>query len=368
VYAIVETTVKAGAFVAVMLVAGKRAIPWLLHYVAHTGSRELFRLAVLAIALGVAYGAALLFGVSFALGAFFAGMVMGESELSENAARDALPLRDAFAVLFFVSVGMLFEPSFVLREPLPLLATVLIILVGKSLAAYAIVRAFGYPSGIALTISASLAQIGEFSFILAGLGVSLQVLPEGGRDLILAGAIFSILLNPIFFSAIERFGPRIAGASRSKPMSAGSNVTREPLVPTTMTNHVIVVGYGGVGRTIAQALNTRAFPFVVVEERAEFAAEAASIGIEIITGNAATTEVLEAANIVSASALVVAISSGFEAGQVVAQAKERNPGLKIVARAHSDAELEHLNYHGADSVVMGEREIGAAMVDALLRA
>ena len=363
VYAIVETSVKAGAFIAVMLVVGRRAIPWLLHYVAHTGSRELFRLAVLAIALGVAYGAALLFGVSFALGAFFAGMVMGESELSESAARDALPLRDAFAVLFFVSVGMLFEPSIVLRQPGPLLATILIICVGKSLAAYAIVRAFKYSSGIALTISASLAQIGEFSFILAALGVSLQVLPEEARDLILAGAIFSILLNPLFFTAIERFGPRLTRT----PASPASNASLEPLTTTQKTNHVVVVGYGRVGRAIAQDLASRATPFVVVEERAEFAAKAASSGIETINGNAAAADVLEAANILGASTLFVSIPNGFEAGQVVAQAKERNPHLKIVARAHSDAELEHLNYHGADSVVMGEREIAGAMVAAMFR-
>ena len=180
--AVVLTLVKASSFVAVMLVIGRRAIPWILHYVAHTGSRELFRLAVLAIALGVAYGAAMLFGVSFALGAFFAGMIMSESELSQSATQEALPLRDAFAVLFFVSVGMLFEPAIVLREPLPLLATLLIIVFGKSIAAYVIVRAFGHSTGTALTISASLAQIGEFSFILASLGVALQLLPDEGRD------------------------------------------------------------------------------------------------------------------------------------------------------------------------------------------
>jgi CPA2 family monovalent cation:H+ antiporter-2 len=367
VYAIVETTVKAGAFIAVMLIAGRRAIPWLLHYVAHTGSRELFRLAVLAIALGVAYGAALLFGVSFALGAFFAGMVMSESELSESAAREALPLRDAFAVLFFVSVGMLFEPAIVTRQLGPLLATLLIILVGKSLAAYAIVRAFGHPSGTALTISASLAQIGEFSFILAGLGVGLQVLPQEGRDLILAGAIFSILLNPVYFAAVERFGPRLAGRARTKTASAEPNFTVEPLVPTTLTSHTIVVGYGRVGRTIAEALKSRAVPFVVVEERTELASEAAATGIEVITGNAAATEVLHATNVAHAGALFVAIPNGFEAGQVVAQAKMKNPGVRIVARAHSDAEVDHLKYHGADLVVMGEREIAAAMVEGMFQ-
>jgi monovalent cation:H+ antiporter-2, CPA2 family len=368
VYAVVETAVKAGAFVAVMLVVGKRAIPWLLHYVAHTGSRELFRLAVLAIALGVAYGAALLFGVSFALGAFFAGMVMSESELSQSATREALPLRDAFAVLFFVSVGMLFEPAIIIRQPLPLLATLFIILLGKSLAAYAIVRSFRYSSGTALTIAASLAQIGEFSFILASLGVSLQILPEDGRDLILAGAIASIVLNPVVFEFVERLRPRLSGAPRPQPSSVDAGLTVEPLLMTQKTDHAVVVGYGGVGRTIAEKLASNSFPFLVVEERPEIANAAAAGGIETIAGNAAAEEVLAAANIEGARALFLAIPNGFEGGQVVAQAKQRNPGLKIVARAHSDAEVEHLNYHGADSVVMGEREIAAAMIDTMFRA
>ena len=220
-----------------------------------------------------------------------------------------------------------------------------------------------------MTISASLAQIGEFSFILAGLGVSLQVLPEEARDLILAGAIFSILLNPVFFTAIERFGPLLRRNRRERsPCRRCRDLTMEPLVPTTMTNHIVVVGYGRVGRTIAEALKSRASPFVVVEERAELAAEAAAAGIEAITGNAAAAEMLEAANIAGASALFLAIPNGFEAGQVVAQAKERNLRLRIVARAHSDAEGEHLNHHGADTVVMGEREIAGAMVDAMFRA
>ena len=192
---------KVMAFVAFMLVIGRRVVPWLLHYVAHTGSRELFRLAVLAISLGVAFGSAMLFDVSFALGAFFAGMILAESELSHRAAQETLPLRDAFAVLFFVSVGMLVDPTIVMRDPLPLLATVFIIVVGKSAAAFLIVRAFGHPASTAWTISASLAQIGEFSFILAGLGVSLALLPERGRDLVLAGAIVSIFLNPLIFAA-----------------------------------------------------------------------------------------------------------------------------------------------------------------------
>ncbi len=202
------TLVKVATFVAIMLIAGRRIVPWIMHYAAHTGSRELFRLSVYAVALGIAYGAAALFGVSFALGAFFAGMVLAESPLSQRATEEALPLRDAFAVLFFVSVGMLFDPGVLIRSPWSVLATVAIIIVGKTIAAFVIVRAFGRPNSTALTISASLAQIGEFSFILAGLGVSMGVLPTEGRDLILAGAIISILLNPFLFVIFERLRSR----------------------------------------------------------------------------------------------------------------------------------------------------------------
>ena len=237
---------KVAAFVVFMLVIGKRVIPWLLHYVAHSGSRELFRLSVLAIALGVAYGASTLFDVSFALGAFFAGMILSESELSQRAANESLPLRDAFAVLFFVSVGMLFDPAILVREAGPILATVLIIVVGKSAAAFLIVRLFGYPNSTALTISASLAQIGEFSFILAGLGVSLALLPERARDLILAGAILSILLNPLLFAALDWYVAR--GETQGSPASGDAvpprEPSREPIPMTGLSDHVVLVGHG----------------------------------------------------------------------------------------------------------------------------
>ncbi|RUU89301.1 sodium:proton antiporter, partial [Mesorhizobium sp. M7A.T.Ca.TU.009.01.3.1] len=223
------TLAKVAAFVVVMLVVGRRVIPWILHYVAHTGSRELFRLAVLAIALGVAFGAAKLFGVSLALGAFFAGMIMSESELSHRAAEESLPLRDAFSVLFFVSVGMLFDPFSLISNGWPILATLAIIVIGKSLAAFVIVVAFGYPLATALMISASLAQIGEFSFILAELGVGLKLLPEQGRDLILAGAILSIVLNPLMFLAIDWMKPWLERrAARTAPP-----VEAKPVGPAT---------------------------------------------------------------------------------------------------------------------------------------
>jgi K+:H+ antiporter len=255
---------KVAAFVAIMLIVGKRVIPWILHYVAHTGSRELFRLSVLAIALGVAFGAAMLFDVSFALGAFFAGMMLSESQLSQQAATESLPLRDAFAVLFFVSVGMLVDPTIVLREPIPVLVTVLIIVVGKSLAAFLIVRLFGHPTSTALTIAASLAQIGEFSFILAGLGIELALLPERGRDLILAGAILSILLNPLLFAALDYWLAKAEARSAADAAGPEETAAREGVPPTRLTDHVVLVGHGRVGGFISAALPPQ-IPLLVIE-------------------------------------------------------------------------------------------------------
>jgi len=344
---------KVGGFIAFMLVVGRRVIPWALHYMAHTGSRELFRLAVLAIALGVAYLAAELFGVSFALGAFFAGMILSESQLSHRAAEETLPLRDAFAVLFFVSVGMLFDPRIVLEHPLPLLATVFIILVGKSLAAFLIVRAYGHSNSVALTISASLAQIGEFSFILAALGVGLGMLPQEGQDLILAGALLSIFANPIFFSILDR------RERRQAPSGALAERT-ETLVPTTKSGHAVVVGSGRVGAMIVDAFSHR--PVLVIEEDKGIIERLRARDIEVIGGNAATAEVLAAANLAEARWLFVAIPQSFEAGQVVSQARALNPSLEIIARAHSDAEQDYLAGHGATTVVMAERETARTML------
>jgi CPA2 family monovalent cation:H+ antiporter-2 len=352
------TVGKVVAFVAVMLIVGRRVIPWLLHAVAHTGSRELFRLSVLAIALGVAFAAATLFDVSFALGAFFAGMVMSESELSQRAASETLPLRDAFAVLFFVSVGMLFDPMIVVNEFLPVLLTLLIIVLGKSIAAFAIVRAFRYSTSTALTISASLAQIGEFAFILAGLGVSLQLMPERGRDLILAGAILSILLNPLFFALLDRF----LGTRPDSKAAAPAPASREPVPKTDLTGHIVLVGHGRVGSFITASAPAGSAPFLIIEDNADSASRLRSEGRAAIGGNAADPQILAAANLPAARCLLVAIPDAFEGGQVVQQARAINPGLRIVARAHSEAEIEHLMKHGATAVVMGEHEIAKAML------
>jgi CPA2 family monovalent cation:H+ antiporter-2 len=367
---------KVVAFVAIMLIVGRRVIPWILHYVAHTGSRELFRLSVLAIALGAAFGASELFGVSFALGAFFAGMVLSESELSHQAASESLPLRDAFAVLFFVSVGMLFDPMILVNEFGPVLATFLIIVVGKSLAAFAIVKLFRHPDSTALTIAASLAQIGEFSFILAGLGVDLQLLPEQGRDLILAGAILSIMVNPFLFTLLDRWFAKREPAKPAKPEIIVEKAlspkekepavpTPEPLLTTALTDHVILVGHGRVGRFITSKLIDSGTPFLIIETNKSQVANLQSDKTTVIVGNAADPEVAAAANIKEARCLLVAIPDAFESGQVVDQARRTNPDLPIIVRVHSDAQEEHVTKYGASRVVMGEQEIARAMVAAV---
>ncbi|WP_089174112.1 YbaL family putative K(+) efflux transporter [Bosea sp. AS-1] len=373
------TVAKVAAFIAFMLIVGRRVIPWALHWVAHTGSRELFRLAVLAVALGVAFLSATLFGVSFALGAFFAGMILSESPLSQRAAEETLPLRDAFAVLFFVSVGMLFDPGILVRAPWALIGTLAIILIGKSVAAWLIVRAFGRSNAVALTISASLAQIGEFSFILAGLGASLGILPAQGRDLILAGAILSILFNPVMFALAERLKPTEGATAKPKPESAPAaetasapataEATPEPpaepehdITPTNLSNHIVVVGYGRVGSLLGAGLLAQGAKLLVIEDNPDAVETAKRDGAELLVGNAADPEVLAAAAVGRATRLFVAIPGSFEAGQVCQQARAENTSLPIVARAHSDAEVEHLTKCGATLTIMGEAEIARAML------
>jgi K+:H+ antiporter len=362
------TLAKIVGFVAVMLLVGKRLIPWILHYVAHTGSRELFRLSVFVIALGTAFAAASLFDVSFALGAFFAGMVLSESALSQQAAQETLPLRDAFAVLFFVSAGMLFDPMVMVEEPLAVLATLAIIIIGKSAAAFGITLLAGYSAPTALTISASLAQIGEFSFILANLGVGLALLPVEGRDLILAGAILSILLNPFLFAVVDRLFVKREAAIADAPGApeAPEAFAREPIRATELSNHIVLVGYGRLGAYIGSILQQKDVPMFVIDDSQEIVSDLAAQGVEAISGNAADPNVITAANLAAARCLLVAVADAFEGGQIVQQAREINPSLLIIARAHSDAEAEHLKTHGATSVVMADQETGKAMVRDLL--
>lgn len=359
VLAFVITLGKVAAFMALMLIGGRRLIPWVLHYISRTGSKELFRLGVLAISLGVAFGAAELFDVSFALGAFFAGMVLSESELSHEAAAETLPLRDAFAVLFFVSVGMLFDPSVLIRDFWPVIATFLIIAFGKSIAAFLIVVAFRHPIPTALTVSASLAQIGEFSFILAGLGLAFDMLPQQANDLILAGAILSILANPLLFYGADRLTDWLE-KRKGLPEPAPEV---EALEHASCENHAVIIGYGRVGTRIAKDLLAQRHTFVVIEDQHAGATQLREQGVDVFMGNGASDEMLEAANVAKASWLLIAIPDMFEAGQIAEQARALNPNIQIIARAHSDAGVEHLQAHGAGTVIMGEHEIARSMVE-----
>jgi CPA2 family monovalent cation:H+ antiporter-2 len=348
---LLSTFLKVAGFVALMLVVGRRVIPWTLQWVVGTGSQELFRLAVLAIALGVAFGAALAFDVSFALGAFFAGMILGETSLSRRATEETLPLRDAFAVLFFVSVGMLFNPSVLVEQPLVLLAAVAIILVGKSLAAYGIVRLFGYSNQTGLTVAVSLAQIGEFSFILAGLGTDLGLMPAAARDVILAAAMLSIFLNPFLFAWV---------AKRYEAAEAD----REAVAPVDLPKgHVILIGYGRVGKMIAEDLQQHGKAFALIEDQNDMAEQARKAGITVVAGNAVDVRTLVAAQIGQASKLLIAIPAGFEGGAILQHARELAPGVPVVVRAHSADEVAHLEGLGADEVVMGERETANRMIE-----
>ena len=347
---------KVALFVALMMVVGSRFIPWLLAHTASTGSRELFTLAVLTGSLGIAFGAVKLFGVSFALGAFFAGIVMNSSELSHRAANNTLPLQDAFAVLFFVSVGMLFNPAVLLTDPLAVLATLFIIMFGKSVAAYAIVRLFRYSQRTALTISASLAQIGEFSFILIGLAIVLKLVPEAARDLILVGASLSIMLNPLVFNAVERYLEKHPDADNTQALAE----CKCPAVE--MKEHTVLVGFGRVGRLLVEGLQAAGRPLVVIEQDPHRLESLHQAGIPHINGNVANDEVLCRAAIADARWLLVAIPNSFEAGEAIAQARLINPAIRVIARAHSDGEVHFLTRQGADKVIMGEREIGLGML------
>ena len=367
------TLLQVGGFVVLMLVVGRRVFPWLLWQVTRTGSRELFTLCVIAAAVSIAYASAALFGVSFALGAFFAGMVMRESEFSHRAAEESLPLRDAFAVLFFVSVGMLFNPSVLVERPLQVLGVVLVIVVGKSLAACALVLAFRYPLGTALTVSASLAQIGEFSFILASLGVSLDLLPVEGQSLILAGALISIATNPLWFGLIE---PLQAWLHRHSSFVRGLALRDDPLAELPMSTEarylsrqVVLVGYGRVGRRIAAELMARDIPFVVAEQNRELVESLREQGMAAVWGDAAEPVVLIQAHIARAKVLVVATPDTLNVRQMVENARTLNPAIETIVRSHNEDEAQLLNHDASVTVFLGEHELAQAMArDAIGRA
>ena len=354
------TVAKVVGFAAFMIIVGRRAVPALMHYVAHTGSRELFRLAVYAVALGIAYIAATLFEVSFALGAFFAGMVLAESQLSHRAAEEAIPLRDAFAVLFFLSVGMMLHPQVLWSDPLGVLATLAIVMIGKSVIAVLVVRLFGHPWRTGMTIAASLAQIGEFSFILVGLGVANGLLSSRAGDLVLAAAILSILLNPILFALLEDGRIRIRRPRPAPATPAAAEPDPEPdtgPTVTTLTDHDVLVGYGRVGSLVGTGLRKAGRSLFVFEEHPDAFEKAQADGAEGILGNAADPRILGAANIEAARRVFVTIPEHFQAGIVVETARSLNPSVEIVARAHSEAAIQHLLKLGANLVIMGEQEI-----------
>jgi CPA2 family monovalent cation:H+ antiporter-2 len=366
VWATIGTTLlEVAAFIALMLIAGRRLLPWVLWQVARTGSRELFTLAVVAAAIGIAYGAAQLFSVSFALGAFFAGMVMRESEFSHRAAEESLPLRDAFSVLFFVSVGMLFDPMILVERPGHVLGVIAIIMFGKSLAALGLVLAFRYPLNTALTVAASLAQIGEFSFILAGLGVSLGLFSTEGMSLVLAGALFSIALNPLLFAAITPFRHWVLERSRlarQLELREDPNATL-PLDTARqyLAGQVVLVGFGRVCRRIASALDAAGIPYVVAEQNRELVETLRAQGVAAVSGNASEPGVLIQAHIADAAMLVVATPDAVHARQMVETAQALNPAIEIVLRTHSEDESILLRRDGVGTVFFGEEELARGM-------
>ncbi|WP_455475022.1 YbaL family putative K(+) efflux transporter [Bartonella sp. B30(2025)] len=364
----VLTILKVIIFIALMLIIGRRVIPWLLKVSAQSGSRELFRLSVFAISLGVAFGAAHLFGVSLSLGAFFAGMIMSESELSHRAAEESLPLRDAFSVLFFVSVGMLFDPGKILTNFFPLLATLLIIVLGKSVVTFFIVKAFHYSNKTALTISASLAQIGEFSFILAGLSSSFGLLNNNAHELILGGAILSILLNPLVFLVSDRLKQYLENLPANSEniqtiIDIDSNHSDQEFVPTTSkTNHIVIIGYGRVGKYVASSLMDKGKLVVVVEESKRLSDKAIADGIEAICGNIVEQEIMDAANVNNAQKIVITMHNTIEIGQCIRNIRTTEKNIPIVTHASSDSDIAYLIDLGANIVVTDDEEIANGII------
>ncbi len=361
-----QTLLAVAAFVALMLVVGRRVLPWLLWQISKTGSRELFTLCVIAVAVSIAYGASALFGVSVALGAFFAGLVLRESEFSHRAAEESLPFRDAFAVLFFVSVGMLFDPMVLVERPLQVLAVTLIIMLGKSVAAAALVLVLRYPLNTALTVSASLAQIGEFSFILAGLGLALGVLPVEGQSLIVAGALLSIALNPLLFSLVEPARRWIlARSALARRLEARDDPLAELPQSTDrkfLARQVVLVGYGAVGRQVAAAMDQAGIPFVVVEQSRERVEALRERGIPAVSGDARDPVVLVQAHIAEAGMLVVAVAESTDIGPMIETARTLNPLLPIVVRAPNAEEAQLLAGAGAQRVVHPKEAVADAIV------
>lgn len=359
------TLLQVGLFVVLMLVVGRRLFPWLLWQVQKVGSRELFTLCVVAAAVSIAYFATKVFGVSFALGAFFAGMVLRESQFSHRAAEETLPLRDAFAVLFFVSVGMLFDPKVLVDQPLQVVVVVGIIVLGKSLAAALLVLLLRYPLHTSLTVSASLAQIGEFSFILVALGASLGVMPPQAQSLVVAGALISIALNPLVFKAIQPLQRWLLARSQMARDLAARDDPLAELPRTTdpkyLSSQVVLVGYGRVGRKLAAALREDGVPFVVADQNREVVERLRSEGVPAVFGDAAQPETLVQAHVARARMLVIATPDALGVRQMAANAKLLNPRIEVVVRSHNEEEARRLEEEIAGRVFVGEHELALAM-------
>jgi monovalent cation:H+ antiporter-2, CPA2 family len=364
-----EALLKAAALGVLMIVVGARVVPWLLVQVAREGSQEMFTLGVLAVALGIAFASSAVFGVSLALGAFLAGAIVGETDLSHKAAADALPLRDAFAVLFFVSVGMLLDPAYLMANPLPVVAVLALVVVGKSLAAIGIVSVLGYPLRTGLTVAAGLAQIGEFSFILATAGVASRVLPSEAYQLVVAGAIISITLNPILFAAVDPLDAWFKShpSVRRWLERGGGPLARPAPSHEPMSGHAVICGWGRVGRTVASALESRGFRYVVIEEHRRTVEGLRARGIQALYGDTADAELLRHAGIRSARVLVFAAYDPPAAEFAVEHARRVNPHIEIVARVETPEEAKRLRDRGASQTVEGERELAVQMARYTLR-
>ena len=365
------TVEKMLIFVVLMLVGGRRLIPRLLWLVARTRSRELFTLCVAAAAVSIAYTAARLFSVSFALGAFFAGMVMRESAFSQRATEESLPLREAFSVLFFVSVGMLFDPRILLEDPFQILAMLFLIMLVNPLASAAIVLVFRYPLNTALMLMASLAQIGEFSFILAGLGLNLGLLTMEAQNLILAGALISITFNKLMFFCVPLLQKWILAHPKlaRKLERPGDPLAELPMSTEEkfLSGQVVLVGYGKVGQRIARALTEKNIPFVVVEENREIVESLRQRGIAAVGGNAAEPAVLVQAHIARASMLVASASSAVEVQKMIQTARTLNPGIEVIIRGLSEEEAALLAEEHAGKVFLAKEELANSMCAHVLK-
>lgn len=364
------TVLKVTAFIAIMLIIGRKVFPRILWWIARTGTRELFTLCVVTAAITIAYIAAKLFGVSFALGAFFAGLTLGESPLSHRAAEESLPLREAFAVLFFISVGMLFDPNIILTHYIQIIMVVAIIIFGKTLAAAFLVLCFRYPLNTALTVSASLAQIGEFSFILTNMGVNLKLLPVAGQNLIVAGALVSISLNPLLFSMINPLQTWIKKHVRLK-RHADKSIDPLTNLPKTTTkkvlaDHVVLVGYGRVGKRIGEILALQEIPFVVVEENRSIVKRLRKLKIAAVVGDATNPSILNKTHIEKANILVIAIPNNLHVRNLIKTARALNPKIKLLVRTHTDEETVLLERENVEKIFYAEVELAESMTSYIL--